>query len=470
MSFSCLAAFGVGRNDDTDSLLRVLDGELPARDIYKAERQERISAARADLARVAGSDGDAYNVLRSLYSLYRAFDVDSALWVARMRLDVANRLGDTDKVLSAKLNVAESSIAMGSLQSAERLLDGITRQPMHDYQRRYTYGLYSKLYHNLGLNDGIPADRRRYELLEKAYLDSLAVCNSLRAGDLSLSTRARAVLRSGQMDLAKNLLAQAALEDVREGRRDMESLSRLAGVLCEEGDYERAYNYISIALDEAREAKAYSRTAEILQAVSVIERAHNAMVRESTGRMRVALGIIVALTLITVLALIYMVILLSANRRVSRNLKEANGELEKANKMKETHISRLFDSHSQHIGQITDLRKKCLRQLRAGKLEQLENTLSSHFAENVELQGMYARFDEMFLSMYPRFIADYNGQVSEEYRVDPSTDVLTPELRVQALITMGITDSGSIARLLHYSPQTVYNYRSRLRMRMNVHD
>ena len=455
---------------DTDSLLQVLDRELPAREGYRNLRRDKISAARRELEQVAANSTDAYNVLRTLYSLYRTFDADSAMWVARMRLDVARQLDDSVKIVSAKLNMAEISIAMGSFSTAGQLLGELDRRNMLSYHLEYYYRLQAKLYHYLRLNDGVPEDLRRYEILEKTYLDSLAMLDPVQSRSIPLIARARAAYQDRRYEAAKNLFAQAALNDVRDGRRDMEALMRLAAILCDEGDYERAYNYISVALDEARAANAYSRTAEILQAASIIERAYVAMTKETAGRMHVALAVIVGMTVIAIAGVIYAVRLLRINRRAFRQLEEANDKLEQANRMKEVHISRLFESHSRHIEQISALRKQCLQQLRAGELGQLEKTLTSHSAENSELQGMYARFDEMFLSMYPHFIEDYNSHVDDEYRMDASTGTLTPELRVLALVTMGITDSGSIARLLHYSPQTVYNYRSRLKLRLRDFD
>ncbi len=452
-----------------DSLLRVLDTELGRLPEYMAVRQDSIDAARANLARVDGENADAYNVLRTLYSLYRTYDVDSALWVARRRLQVAEGLGDESKIASARLNLAESSISAGSYDAARRALDGIDRTRLADYHHRYLYDLYTRLWRQMALNDGIPSERRRYLQLTMEYADSFAIYSTgpERLNSRRLLDQAQELLDGGDRDGAVALMAEAALMDIREGRRDLESLMRLAAVLCDQGDYSRAYEYITTALEQARAANARARAAEMLEAAEVIDRAHGAMVSRSVRRLNIALWVIAALALIALVAFASAFAQMRALRRTERRLRCANDELARANRLKEQYISQLFDIYSGHARQISDLRKGALQQLRAGRLDRLERSLSSPEAETTELQEMYRRFDEMFLSMYPDFLAEYNASVAGEHHVDPASRTLTPELRVHALVSMGITDSGRIARLLHYSPQTVYNYRSRLRQRLS---
>ena len=52
----------------------------------------------------------------------------------------------------------------------------------------------------------------------------------------------------------------------------------------------------------------------------------------------------------------------------------------------------------------------------------------------------------------------------EEGKIYPKSDeLLTTELRIFALIRLGVTDSNRIAHFLGYSLATIYNYRSRIR-------
>lgn len=89
--------------------------------------------------------------------------------------------------------------------------------------------------------------------------------------------------------------------------------------------------------------------------------------------------------------------------------------------------------------------------------------MKSNRTDNSELKELYARFDTIFLSMYPDFTSDINGMLRDECRIDPACTQLTSELRVLALMKTGIYESSRIAAMLHYTPQTVYNYKFAIR-------
>lgn len=104
------------------------------------------------------------------------------------------------------------------------------------------------------------------------------------------------------------------------------------------------------------------------------------------------------------------------------------------------------------------------RKIKTGQLDDLYKTVnSSSFVAN-ELKEFFYMFDSVFLKLYPKFIEQFNTLLQEDERICPKEgELLTPELRVFALIRLGITDSGKIANFLHYSAQTVYNYRLKVR-------
>ena len=82
---------------------------------------------------------------------------------------------------------------------------------------------------------------------------------------------------------------------------------------------------------------------------------------------------------------------------------------------------------------------------------------------------LYAKFDSIFLNIYPDFIEEFNNLLVPEERIYPKQDeLLTTELRIYALIRLGITDSNKIASFLRYSLRTVYNYRTKVRNKSAV--
>ncbi|MGN0209621.1 MAG: DUF6377 domain-containing protein, partial [Muribaculaceae bacterium] len=120
------------------------------------------------------------------------------------------------------------------------------------------------------------------------------------------------------------------------------------------------------------------------------------------------------------------------------------------------------------IERFIDYRKQVYRLLRTSQYEAASALAKSTQFESEQTKDVYTCLDFIFLNMYPRFIEEYNSMVVEEARVESDTTVLTPELRVLALIRLGISAGGDIARILNYTPQTVYNYRSRIKSNLIV--
>ena len=79
------------------------------------------------------------------------------------------------------------------------------------------------------------------------------------------------------------------------------------------------------------------------------------------------------------------------------------------------------------------------------------------------MKDLYSSFDTLFLNIYPDFVKDFNDLLKEEERISVKPGELNTELRIYALVRLGITDSVKIASVLHCSPQTVYNYRLKVR-------
>jgi hypothetical protein len=113
-----------------------------------------------------------------------------------------------------------------------------------------------------------------------------------------------------------------------------------------------------------------------------------------------------------------------------------------------------------NIDKMEDLRKKVNRKVKAGQIDELQKLTSSTTFVADELKEFYRSFDSVFLNLYPDFVVEFNSLLSPDEQIMPkANDLLTPELRIFALVRLGINDSIKIAEFLHYSPQTVYNYR-----------
>lgn len=485
-------------------LLDSLDIEISRKNIYDAQRRDSITAALGNLAE-ATTDDDRYNVYRRLYGLYRSYRGDSAMWVAEKRLATATALNDSSRIISATLNLAESYSMAGDYYHALQLLDSIDRSAMQPYHRHYLMNLYSTTYSRMAKSDGVKSHRLIFEDKVRAYRDSALQLltdddrqyYSLKAWQLmtaghwqeALDTMEAAQRRFGEDENARskaqmaiiynNLhdydseissLAEASITDIRQGRRDHSILMDLAQRLNEAGDTERAYKYIRCALDDAYFCNAKARTAEILELIPIIDAAYHESEAKRSDNLRLMSILISALAIALAAALWIAHKRLAANRIIrrqlderNRQLAEINSQLIRQNRTREKYISDLFDAHSGYINRTSLFRKNIGRLMKAGQYADVLEQVKSNRTDNSELKELYARFDTIFLSMYPDFISDINGMLRDECRIDPACTQLTSELRVLALMKTGIYESSRIAAMLHYTPQTVYNYKFAIR-------
>lgn len=488
----------------TEELLKKLDKAVADKEQLADTRRRNISKSLSELAQVS-ADTDRYNIYRTLYSQYRSYMGDSARWVAEKRMDVASRIGDSSKIRSALLNLAESYSLGGDNHQALAILDTMTRRDLPLYQRKYMYSLYRTIYERMAQTDGIQSNVLLYEQRQRAYLDSaltimgesdpdynltkgrmlilsghpsealpfldksLAVADSKYMSRL-LTVKAYALSKLNRRDEEMDALAQAALLDLTAGQRDYTALPHLALLLLERGDTDRAYNYIRCALDDARLCNAKARTAEILELIPAIDASY------AQARDRQITILCISFTLLAFMA-IALVISLYYLRKKNKNIKvynsllheansrlsESNHLLEEANKAKLQYLAEVFNAHSGYISRMATYRASMLKFLTAGQPAKARKLLESDELNESELKEFYSRFDSIFLKMFPDFIEQYNKIAKPEYAINAKSKSLSSELRVLALMKIGIMRSARIAELLHYSPQTVYNYKSALR-------
>lgn len=507
-----LTAYAAGaKSARTDSLLRELDRAIVNKEQLAADRRQMITESRRDLAEAA-TDQDRYNIYRSLYSQYRSYMGDSARWVAEQRLKTAEALGDPNRIMSSRLNLAESYSQAGDYYHALEILDSLPRGEMERYHRRYLYQVYAKTWERMSKADAIRSNAVAYDKLRKSYLDSLLTVTPAdsrshlyleaellaEAGhaDKALPMVLKANADGGDAVTAKDLtqtaaifralnrtdeqmasLARAAIIDLHKGVRDYSALPALALLLNESGDHDRAYSYIRCALEDARLCNAKSRTSEILELVPLIDAQYN---ENEVARRRlvwILFGVlalsVVALSLALRAVRRRMLLIRDYSERLNhvnaeleesnRSLEESNHRLNESNREKVKAITEVFDAHSGFISRTEKFRKQILTHLASQQPAKARKLVESDELDNGELRELYSRFDSVFLRLYPQFIAEYNSKARPEARVDENSASLTSEMRVLALMKIGITRSSRIAELLHYTPQTVYNYKVTLR-------
>ena len=287
-------------------------------------------------------------------------------------------------------------------------------------------------------------------------------------------------------------LTESVLADIRNAAMDQGSMWELANELMLRGDIDRASHYISFTSDCANRYGSRQRNWQIAPLLSHIAKEYKSQSERTTRQLRIALA------LISILALLLLGVLFFLHRRnqqlgtarnalhetnkqlatlneelkstneklsmVNGQLSMVNGQLSESNRVKEEYIGRFMSLCSQYINKLDDYRKMVNKKMKNKELDELFRISKSTELKEKELEELYENFDTVFLHLFPNFIDDFNALLTPETQVRPKEENrLTTEIRIFALIRLGIEDSSKIAEFLHYSVNTIYNYRARIK-------
>lgn len=294
-------------------------------------------------------------------------------------------------------------------------------------------------------------------------------------------------------------LILSAMADIRSVNGDIGSLQEIAEYLFKHGEIDRAYNYILYCSQKAMLFHNRVRIVKISHLQNQIYKAYQEQSRTQQKRLQASLIAVSFLFLVLIGAFLFIrkqmrrlkeanLKLDSTNQKLSVNmdalstahqrleevnmqlkdlntqLQEVNDQLRESNYVKEEYIGYVFNICSTYISKLEEFRKNINRKLKVGQIEDVKAMTDSSATASNELKEFYQNFDTIFLHLYPDFVGDFNALLLPEERIElKEGELLNTELRIHALIRLGITDSVKIADFLHCSAQTVYNNRLRTR-------
>ena len=267
--------------------------------------------------------------------------------------------------------------------------------------------------------------------------------------------------------------------------KDNASLQSLALTYYKRGDISKAYQFIKLAIDDANFCNIRHRAEEGATFYSIINTAYQQKEAKQKRELQYYLALISVLSVALIIALVYVYKqiqrLVKARKQLSysneqleklntdlqimnQHLEEANLNLEEANLIKEEYIAHFFNLCSAYIDKIENYRKLLYKKATQNDYATLTKILKSTTVVEEELEELYKNFDTIFLNIYPNFVTHFNALLEEDEPIRPKKgELLNTELRIFALIRLGITDSNKIAEFLRYSLRTVYNYRTKVR-------
>lgn len=259
------------------------------------------------------------------------------------------------------------------------------------------------------------------------------------------------------MSSAAHYWALSAISDIKGSIKENTSLQNLATYLYSIGDFERAYKYICVSMDDANFCNARLRNMQIARNMPLINSAYKNEIESKQKSLAVVLLIvsILAIGLIVAVVLIWSQI---------KKLRVARKSLKRANKVKEEYMGHFLDLCSIYMERLDSFNKIVTRKASTGQIEDLIKMSKSPKFADEQNKLFYENFDSAFLHIYPNFVKDFNALLMPNEQIEiKEYGKLTMELRIFAFLRMGIDDSNKIASFLHYSVNTVYTYRNKIR-------
>lgn len=514
-------AYCSGSESVTDSLMTRLQEAIDNRDAFRQQKESRILELRKEIS-FADDDSRRFDVLDALVNEYNSYNTDSAFAICKRRELLARRNGNPVMIRNAMMSTANVLATTGMYKEAMDIMDTIRTSDIPPYMHPFRYHILRTLYGLMGDYAVRDDDRAKYSALTAQYLDSLMSVNppgsvgyvmaaATRHNSMGEYEKAVEVVNSfihdkettihekaicdytlsetyslaGDTRMQKEYLIRSAIADMQSAVREYVSLRELAVLLYSEGEVEQAYNLLRISMEDAAKCNARLRVVELNNIFPLVNDMYVKVIRRQQSNLRWSLIIISLLSTILLGAVFYVLKQMRrtaaarkdvelANdklRQLNQELKASNADLHEANRsiaensrIKEEYIARYMDQCSLYIEKLDTYRKQLGKLIAAGKTQQLNNTLKSTAFLDEELKAFYDNFDNTFLSLFPSFVTDFNALLRPEEQIVPKkAGHLNTELRIFALIRLGIGDSVKIAQFLRYSVTTIYNYRTKTR-------
>ena len=504
-----------------DSLLLKLDRVIKERPIYMEQKELKLVELKRQLYRQIPAE-ERFAILGTLLDEYRSFNTDSALHVAEERERIAIRLGNPEYIDNARMNKADVLGMTGMYKEGMDLMQNIHANRLSEAIRPYYYHIYRTVYGLMADYDVTEYEKKLYAELTDRYRDSLLLVNKdnllihtlIQSDQYNVRNECDKAIRlltdylaqqkdyehdvaicaytlsesyrlKGDKEKEKEYLIVSAIADMKTAVREYVSLRKLAVLLYQEGDIERAYSYVKICMEDAAACNARLRKLEILEIFPIINDAYQQKTEKQQEQMKWALVSISLLSLFLLLAIFYVYKqmkkvaaarreVIDANKRLKElnnelhlsnaQLKEANHSIAENSYLKEEYIGRYMDQCSVYLEKMDNYRRSLGKIAATGNVEELyKNIKSSKFIEG-ELKEFYTNFDNTFLQLFPTFVEDFNALLADNEQISlKNGERMNTELRIFALIRLGITDSVKIAQFLRYSVTTIYNYRTKVR-------
>lgn len=507
LSFLLILPSSLSATDDGNNkeVLQKLDQIIDNKSIYHVQKGKEITVLKQAL-RNSKDNKEKYELSGSLFKAYLNYQADSALYYVNERMNLLPLLNRPELKNEIFINRGEVMGMMGMYNEALEQLRQVNPLELENATLAYYYRTYRTYYGWVADYTTNDAEKVKYLQKTDVYRDSVLMTLS-PCIDRSLVWAEKEIANDRPdsaivvlSDILKNTsderfkgfiyytlseahgvrgdvqkeiyyLTLTAMTDLKLGVREYASLQKLAYQVYEAGDLNRAYKYLNCSMEDAVACNARLRFVEVTQFFPIIDKAYKLKEEKEGDIWRTLLISVSLLSLFLLAAIGYLyrgMKKLSAMRKdltlAYEQKQKVNEELMLTGKIKEVYIARYLDRCVAYLDKLESYRRSLAKLAMASRIDDLFKAIKSEQFIRDERKEFYNEFDKSFLELFPDFISSFNALLSEDGKMYPkSSELLTTELRIFALIRLGVTDSSHIAHFLGYSLATIYNYRSKVR-------
>ena len=496
------------KQDETETLLNNLDLQLAKKKQFEQAKKEKIANLKNGLHANRNNDSLAYDLNRHIIEEYLGYQCDSAFNYLDHNLALARKTQNGYWLMETALQNSVLLSTTGLFSESAKILQNIKKEELPENLRFAYNSSYECFYSNLldynGENgrfssqyrqklkdyyakayESLPPDNQFAYLFKsnqyringeyreaEVYIDKFLKTTEPGTRLNAIGSYCKAVIdgKLGKINEQEKHLIVSAISDLKSSTKENRSMQELAEILYKKGDEERAFRYIQSALEDANFYNARFRSIQISKVQPIIEKTYLMKINRQNEKLRLSV-IIISILFIGLGFTVYFIyqqlqtIAKSRNElsEVNRNLTLVNHKLDEANHIKEEYIAYFINQCSIYLERFDHYKKLISRRLAMGQMDKLSQMVNKKKNDVMDLDELYKNFDTAFLRIYPNFVEEFNRLLKpgEEYILKSGT--LNTELRIFALIRLGINDSGQISEFLRYSLRTIYNYRSKMR-------
>lgn len=496
-----------------DTLLVKLTTALDAKKQFDAEKLKGIENLKRQLSSPKNADLKfRYDIYEKLYNEYKSFDYHQAFNDVQKLKQISYALKDPVKEAQSNVYLGFILLSSGMFKEAFDSLKTVNVKLLPRSVRREYYYLTARTYYDLADFDKDDYYMPLYNTQAGKFIDSataLTQTNSfeylyynglkyLKSGNtkkavinlnalmsqynlsphefaVTASTLSDIYIRENRPDSAINLLILATIADVRSSTKEAAAMLNLAQLLYQQGDLQNAYVFIKQAMDDAIYYGARQRKIQVSAILPVIAAKQ---INSVENERRILLLYASSLTVLAIIIISFATIVYKQLKKLriadrviietNHNLQQSLNKLHEADKIKEEYLGYYFNLISEYISKLEKFKRSVDNKLTVKRYEDIR-VLIDNINLNKEREELFINFDKAFLKIFPNFVSGFNSLFAEKNQIKLlPNQLLNTDLRIFALVRLGITDTEKIANILEYSVNTIYNYKARIKSRANI--